>query len=267
MRQPIVQKHSHRRPSRRSRGSSRAQTVIAAVLMVGATALLVALGAWALHSLSDLPAGTATQTITAELQAARIRASERTADRDPAAPATAETADAPAGTVETGAGVRYVEGEGIVATRIEGPLTRAPTTVLVPEPIVRGPEPTLYNLVVIEDADTVNLRTHTVQLAHVVGPEADETCTTAAGARWPCGMRARTALRRLVRSRALACLDVPAPEGAPQRATCSAGGTDLSTWLVEQGWARPSDDAPDALKELHAAAEDAGRGLYDPAGR
>lgn len=269
MRQPIVPKRSSRRSSR---GHSRAQTVLAAVLMIGATALLVALGAWAFRSLSTFPAGTAAETITATIEAARTRAETRTSEGAGGTPAAAAagggTAAAP-GAVETGSDIRYVERDGIVATRVDGPLTRTQSTVVVPEAVVvpEGPKPTLYRLVVIEDVDTVNLRSHTVQLAHVEGPDADESCTTASGRNWPCGMRARTALRRLVRSRALECLDLAAPEGAPRRANCSAAGRDLSVWLMEQGWARPTDDAPAAMKELHAAAEAAGRGLYDPAGR
>jgi endonuclease YncB( thermonuclease family) len=233
--------------------------------MAVATAILAGLGLWAWRGLSELPAGTATETIAAGLEAARISAEAPPA---PAREPGSEPPPADPGAVETGDDIRYVEGAGIVATRIDGPLTRAPSAVVVPEAAAPdGPKPTLYRLVVIEDADTVNLRSHTVQLANVAGPAADEMCTNASGAVWPCGMRARTALRRLVRSRALECLDLPSPEGAPARATCSAAGEDLSTWLVEHGWARPTNDAPDDLKALHAAAEAEGRGLFNPAGR
>ena len=55
---------------------------------------------------------------------------------------------------------------------------------------------------------------------------------------------------------------------APVRAAdCEVANTNLSQWMVEQGWARPTADAPKIYAELNKAAVDAGRGLYQADGR
>ncbi len=271
MRRPLVPDPVHRRP-RRAGPSARA--IVAGLVLVAAAALLAVFGALALRGLSEIPEGSTGAAVTAEIAAASRTAADRepvTAPRSRLVPGEPQPAG---GEVEESGGVRYVEGAGIAATRIEGPLVREPTTVAPPPP--PPPEPTLYRLVVIEDADTINLRTRTVQLAHVRAPDADATCATASGGDWPCGMRARTALRRLVRRRALECLfasaakagaeeaaATPASDGAPLEANCTVAGTNLSEWLIEQGWAKPAGDAPEALKSLASEAEAAGRGMFD----
>lgn len=168
--------------------------------------------------------------------------------------------------------VRYVEEEGVVSMRPDGPLLRAPS----PEPPAPDapapPEPELYNLVIIESAALIDARTRRFRLAHVEAPAADERCTGSGGRTWPCGRRARTALRRLVQRRAIACDPLtdegtpapnePPPDGEPVVAQCSVGGTDLSRWLVENGWAEPTADAPEEWAALHAAARAEGRGLF-----
>lgn len=158
--------------------------------------------------------------------------------------------------------VRYVEGDGIVGVRQDGPLLRDASTVRLPPP--PGPEPERHRLVVIESATVVNVRSHHLRLAHIEAPDPDAQCDTPAGGTWPCGARARTALRRLVRRRALDCLELGENVSqAPVRpARCTVAGTDLAAWLVEQGWATPSEDAPADLAELHAEAQAAEVGLY-----
>ncbi|XWN32334.1 MAG: thermonuclease family protein [Devosia sp.] len=164
--------------------------------------------------------------------------------------------------------VRYVDEDGIVATRVEGPLTRARSAVKLPEKPPPGPE--LLKLVVIESAGLINARKRNIQLAHIDAPSADHQCTDSQGTVWPCGRRARTALRRLVRRRALECSDVKSiyqpPEG-PSISTCLVAKTDLSRWLIEQGWATPTKTAPEEWTAVHEEAKAAGRGVYRPEGR
>lgn len=102
----------------------------------------------------------------------------------------------------------------------------------------------------------------TVELAYVTGLSAAETCQTASGQTWPCGARALTALRALLRSHRVDCQSV-APLG-PRRisAACSRGAVDLGLWMLQQGWAQTSADAPESHTAAEAAARSAGLGQW-----
>ncbi|MEM8665679.1 MAG: hypothetical protein AAGF49_16360 [Pseudomonadota bacterium] len=202
-----------------------------------------------------------------EIQAASAEVADVVVARAPSAPpeptepdAGDETApDRPRSTV------RFVEEDGIVGVRIDGPLERAPSVAkLSPPPPPPGETPDEYRLVVIEGADLINARSHKIDLAHITAPAADATCQRADGSAWPCGMRARTALRRLIRRRAIECLDVkPVDLAAPVRTSaCKVANVDLSQWLIENGWAEPAETAPDLWRDLHETAKSEALGLY-----
>ncbi|WP_420393775.1 thermonuclease family protein [Acuticoccus sp.] len=221
------------------------RVVFALSLLVASGFVLGGLWLFAVRSLEDLPARRSLQE------------------------ASARVTTAPEGEVriEPERKVRYVERDGIVAPKPEGPLTRAASTVVVPPP--PGPEPVRHKLVVVEDAGVIDVRTHTVRLAHIEAPAAADRCPGRDGRTWPCGARARTALRRFVRRRAVDCLEVDRAqrEGEVRLASCTVGGRDLAAWLVEHGWATPTPDAPEALAELHAGAVREGRGVFAADGR
>ena len=134
---------------------------------------------------------------------------------------------------------------------------------VIPEPALVAPS--RFFRVVVSDAGTLVAGKRTLRLADVDVPAADAECGDAAGNRWSCGTRARTALRRFVRHRAVECL----PLGEAGLATdglsvvrCRVGRTDIATWLVEHGWAEPADGAAPALAALGEAARDENRGLW-----
>ena len=90
--------------------------------------------------------------------------------------------------------------------------------------------------VIVQDAGTLKTGNHIIRLAGISVREEDETCKDENGASWPCGTRARAALTRLIRGRAVIC-DVPAAGDRPEiTARCRIGETDLSLWMVAQGW-------------------------------
>mgnify|MGYP002074201803 CR=1 FL=1 len=91
---------------------------------------------------------------------------------------------------------------------------------------------------------------------------ADETCTDDAGRNWACGLRARTAFRAFLRSRAVTC-GVPEADSRPATAQCSLGNKDIGLWLVENGWARAAAGGPYA--EAGDKARAAGKGIFGPA--
>ncbi|MCF3932144.1 hypothetical protein L1787_01785 [Acuticoccus sp. M5D2P5] len=250
------------------------RSLIASIFFLGALGLFGLFGFIGWRALTEMPARNEIATASADAPAVAERARQRAREREAAIEAA--RAD-PAGTTERQDGVRYLNKSGIISLPPEGPLTRTESPVVVEAEPERAPDPTRYRLVIIESAGLINARTHMIELAHVDAPAADDKCTTADGREWPCGMRARTALRRLVQRRAVDCLDLdagaetaadaPAAADGPSIANCTVAGVDLSRWLVEQGWARPAADAPDAFASLADEARSAGRGLYDPQGR
>ena len=116
-----------------------------------------------------------------------------------------------------------------------------------------------YFKVRVRDAGTLEaglLPTDTVmiKLEGIDAREADETCKKESGASWPCGAKARAALIRFIRSRAVTCTLPQGGETKDFAARCSVVGQDLSTWLVRQGWATPQKGAePELAKALDAA--------------
>jgi endonuclease YncB( thermonuclease family) len=116
-----------------------------------------------------------------------------------------------------------------------------------------------YFKVRVRDAGTLEaglLPTDTVliRLEGIDAREADETCKKENGASWPCGAKARAALIRFIRSRAVTCTLPQGGETKDFAARCSVIGQDLSIWLVRQGWATPQNGAePELAKALDAA--------------
>lgn len=115
-----------------------------------------------------------------------------------------------------------------------------------PQAATTAAEPERFARVIVEDAGHLRAGGRTViVLAGIEAPKASETCTAADGSQWPCGARARTALRNLIRMRPLDC--APANGGGTPAMTCriapragedGPGGPDLALWLVGNGWAR-----------------------------
>ncbi|MEW5424924.1 thermonuclease family protein [Amorphus sp. 3PC139-8] len=158
------------------------------------------------------------------------------------------------------------------------PLQRLPSAVELPPPL--PPKPVRYYLVVVEDALTLDAQGTPLKIAQVDGPSTFDTCQEGSPVQWSCDIRARTALRKLVGARAIECLALDekvartleaaseANETAkldePADVTCTVGATDIASWLVSQGWAKPAEDAPDRLKVLSWIAQGQKRGLWQP---
>lgn len=178
--------------------------------------------------------------------------------------------------------VRDVSSDRITRSpEIGAPLQRLPSSVEPPPPL--PPKPVRYHLVVVEDATTIDASGTVLTIGNVTGPATFTACEDGSPVQWSCELRARTALRQLVRARAIECqaldeevarqLSAPqatedaegrhGPKG-PFPANCSVGGTDIASWLVSQGWARPAEGAPDRLKVLSWIAQEQKRGLWRP---
>jgi endonuclease YncB( thermonuclease family) len=119
------------------------------------------------------------------------------------------------------------------------------------------PKPTTktYYRVTVPDSGTLKAGEVVIKLDGIVARPTDAQCQDEKGNSWPCGAAAKAALRRLVRARAIVCA---LPETAEQKSfttRCAVSGTDLSTWMVRQGWAKPSDPPEPVLAEAARAAK------------
>jgi endonuclease YncB( thermonuclease family) len=126
------------------------------------------------------------------------------------------------------------------------------------------PKPTkkTYYRVIVPDSGTLEAGDVVIKLNGVVPSKADAQCQDENGKSWPCGAAAKTALRQLIRARAVVC-DLPGPGKQKSFTTrCAVSGTDLSTWLVRQGWAKPSDLPEPELANAAEAAKSERIGLW-----
>ena len=110
-----------------------------------------------------------------------------------------------------------------------------------------------YFHVKVRDGGTLQAGKVVIRLSGIAAREADATCKDTHGKSWPCGAAAKAALTRLIRSRAVTCT---LPKGGEHNifdASCMVGDTDLSTWLVRQGWATPKGNETALAKAAEAA--------------
>ena len=122
--------------------------------------------------------------------------------------------------------------------------------------------PKLYYRVTVRDGGTLQSGSAVIKLAGIAARDDEATCKGTNGKTWPCGAAAKAALTRLIRTRAVTC-QVP-KQGAPKEvvARCSVAETDISTWMVRQGWAEPKDTNEPALVQAAAAAKKDKLGLW-----
>jgi endonuclease YncB( thermonuclease family) len=81
--------------------------------------------------------------------------------------------------------------------------------------------------------------TTTIQLYGIALPDRRKLCSTASGGRWACGTLAFLALRNLVETKTLAC-DSAGMSDQNNIAVCRIGQTNVSAWLLQEGWAELS---------------------------
>jgi endonuclease YncB( thermonuclease family) len=97
-----------------------------------------------------------------------------------------------------------------------------------------------------------------ITLEGIDAMSADTECKLENGERWACGNFAKATLQRLVRARTLSC-DGEYTSDTAFSGRCRAGRTDLSSWLVKQGWAKA---AGSLLQEEMEQARAQEKGLW-----
>jgi endonuclease YncB( thermonuclease family) len=162
-------------------------------------------------------------------------------------PSVAPDQAAPQGVTSAG----NVKGEQVAAVQKDKAAPEAPPPAAKP-----------YYKVRVIDAGTIQSGSTVITLADIIARDAKATCKDAKGRSWRCGEAGRLAVMRLIRARAVSCI---LPQGGEQKAftaRCSVAGTDLSTWVVREGWANPKDRAEKALTDAEDAAKKDKIGLW-----
>jgi endonuclease YncB( thermonuclease family) len=150
--------------------------------------------------------------------------------------------------------------ENTQATRLSRQIQ--PVPLRVETDIKPKPTKKTYYRVFVPDSGTLEVGDVVIKLNGIVASKADVQCQDEKGKSWPCGAAAKTALRQLIRARAVVC-DLPGPgEHESFTARCAVSGTDLSTWLVRQGWAKPNDLPEPALADAAEAAKSERIGVW-----
>lgn len=146
-------------------------------------------------------------------------------------------------------------------------VTSAPLQRVEPRPPLSEPErqakapagPTVFHRPVAVAAGVIQFDKLTLQIDGIEPEQAEKTCESG-GKSWPCGAVARTAFRNFLRARAVSC-DMPDENtGSSATASCTLGGQDLATWLVDNGWATPLPGS--ALEKQADTARQERRGFY-----
>nr|WP_319386253.1 thermonuclease family protein [uncultured Roseibium sp.] len=156
--------------------------------------------------------------------------------------------------------IRDVSPDGVSAPDVDGGLTRIEPSEryqeLINPPVEPVPDgPLELRRVQVLDGGRIKSGKLVVTLAHIEPIKLDETCVARQGGLWPCGTRARTFLRGLIRQFKVTCEKLA--ETGPQQivATCKRGKIDLSTRMVRYGWADPAAGAPEGFEDFALLAE------------
>jgi endonuclease YncB( thermonuclease family) len=113
------------------------------------------------------------------------------------------------------------------------------------------------------DGDSLRVEGREIRLAGIDSPEYRQTCTDAAGAAWPCGKEARSALERLVGAGGVSCETQVEDRYGRALARCRSKGGDIAEALARQGWADGAGDQrfPEPTSAI-AEAKRARRGIW-----
>lgn len=143
--------------------------------------------------------------------------------------------------------------------------TQAPSEAVAPaatQALKPKREPKLFYRVVVRDGGTLQAGDTLITLDGITAHDADAQCKDTKGQSWPCGTRARAALRRLIQGRAVRCNILTSGDQTPALASCTVRGTDLSLWMVSHGWAKPKDPAETKMTEAADTARKRKAGIW-----
>jgi endonuclease YncB( thermonuclease family) len=94
----------------------------------------------------------------------------------------------------------------------------------------------------VEPSGTIRADGHNLDLYGMEPVRRNRICAPE-GARWACGQRAFIAVRGLLEGQSISCRFIDAA-GSP-KALCWVGDTDVTQWLLSQGWAELAEGVTD----------------------
>lgn len=142
------------------------------------------------------------------------------------------------------------------------PRPKSPETVNKPPiKIFRGSGMTLQGQARAIDGDTLDMGGVRVRLHGIDAPEIEQRCWSG-GRRWPCGQYATQALRSLIGNETVECEKRDRDSYGRVLAACRAGGRDLGTWMVAEGWALAYRQYSLAYMAEESRARAARRGVW-----
>lgn len=116
----------------------------------------------------------------------------------------------------------------------------------------------------LADGDSFSLGRDRYRLFGIDAPELHQDCADPSGRAWPCGLRARSELRRLIGTYPVECQVVTVDRFGRNVATCTAGGRNLAEEMVRAGFAtayvRPGSSGP--YERLEQEARAGQRGIW-----
>jgi endonuclease YncB( thermonuclease family) len=89
----------------------------------------------------------------------------------------------------------------------------------------------------LADGDSFSLGRERYRLYGIDAPELHQECTDARGRPWPCGMRARSELRRIIGTHPVQCRTQSIDRYGRNIAVCHVAGRDLAEEMVRSGFA------------------------------
>lgn len=127
-------------------------------------------------------------------------------------------------------------------------------------PVEAGEQMQLLQRPVAVAAGRLESQGRIIELQGIEIVPVDQTCQTASGESWPCGMQARTAFRQWLRSRAVMCRLPQNDSGSAVATACTLGNEDAAAWLVANGWAKATPGG--AYDEAGHKAVEARLGIF-----
>lgn len=113
--------------------------------------------------------------------------------------------------------------------------------------------------------DTLDVSGRKVDLASIATPSPGQHCRRKNGSSWPCGQNAAFALANIVARHWVHCRIATEDGAAPVPGYCTLAGPtgpDVNAAMLQQGWARTTNTAPDHYRALEASARKARLGIW-----